>query len=135
VIAVSLSAIRLFPMVVALLPLLRGRGTWVRELLLPTHFTSVKRVGGVAASAAGNAALSAHRVLQWPVGRRRFGFVGHYLAGELPRLLAGTLLFLTPHAVPDFDRAQRAGVSGPDRIDARTHAQSTAENTGTSAST
>src|SRR5476651_294972 len=40
-IAVSLSAIRLFPMVVALLPLLRGEGTRLRDLLLPTHFTSI----------------------------------------------------------------------------------------------
>ncbi|MFZ0623683.1 MAG: AzlC family ABC transporter permease, partial [Pseudolabrys sp.] len=40
-IAVTLSAIRLFPMVVALLPVLRGEGTRLRDLLLPTHFTSV----------------------------------------------------------------------------------------------
>src|SRR5471032_2580152 len=39
--AVSLSAIRLFPMVVALMPLLRGPATRLRDLLLPTHFTSV----------------------------------------------------------------------------------------------
>src|SRR5262249_61317759 len=38
-IAVCLSAIRLFPMVVALLPLLRGPGTRLRDLLFPTHFT------------------------------------------------------------------------------------------------
>ena len=36
-----MSAIRLFPMVVALLPLLRGPGTRLRDLLLPAHFTSV----------------------------------------------------------------------------------------------
>ena len=40
-VAVTLSAIRLLPMVVALLPLLRGRGTRLRDLLLPTHFTAV----------------------------------------------------------------------------------------------
>ena len=40
-VAVSLSGIRLFPMVVALLPLLRGEGRRLRDLLLPTHFTSV----------------------------------------------------------------------------------------------
>ena len=39
--AVTLSAIRLFPMVVALMPVLRGKGTRLRDLLLPTHFTSV----------------------------------------------------------------------------------------------
>src|SRR5260221_13213306 len=40
-VAVTLSAIRLFPMVVALLPLLRGPNTRLRDLLLPTHFTAV----------------------------------------------------------------------------------------------
>jgi len=40
-IAVSLSAVRLFPMVVALLPLLRAEGTRLRDLLLPAQFTSV----------------------------------------------------------------------------------------------
>src|SRR5262245_9169745 len=40
-IAVTLSAIRLFPMVVALLPLLRRKETPVRQLLLPMHFTAV----------------------------------------------------------------------------------------------
>ncbi len=40
-VAVGLSGIRLFPMVVALLPLLRGEGRRLRDLLLPTHFTSV----------------------------------------------------------------------------------------------
>src|SRR5580704_2146178 len=39
--AVSLSAIRLLPMVVALLPLLRSKDTRLRDLLLPTHFTSI----------------------------------------------------------------------------------------------
>jgi predicted branched-subunit amino acid permease len=100
-IAVTLSAIRLFPMVVALLPLLRGGGTRLRDLLLPTHFTSVsmwveslrllptmpreRRVAfcnGLSAGYMGTAAT--------------FGFVGYYLAAELPPLLAGALLFLTP---------------------------------------
>jgi predicted branched-subunit amino acid permease len=99
--AVTLSAIRLFPMVVALLPLLRGEGTRMRDLLLPTHFTSVsmwveslrllptlpheRRVAfcnGLSAGYMGTAAI--------------FGFVGFYLAAGLPPLLAGTLLFLTP---------------------------------------
>jgi AzlC protein. len=100
-IAVSLSAIRLFPMVVALLPLLRGQGTRIRDLLLPTHFTSVsmwveslrllpampreRRVAfcnGLSVGYMGTAAT--------------FGFVGYYLAAGLPPLFAGTLLFLTP---------------------------------------
>jgi predicted branched-subunit amino acid permease len=100
-IAVSLSAIRLFPMVVALLPLLRGQGTRLRDLLLPAHFTSVSMwveslrllptmpheyriafCNGLSVGYMGTAAT--------------FGFVGFYLAAGLPPLLAGTLLFLTP---------------------------------------
>ena len=100
-IAVCLSAIRLFPMVVALLPLLRGPSTRLRDLLLPTHFTSVsmwveslrllpvmpreRRIAfcnGLSVGYMGTAAS--------------FGFVGYYLAAELPPLLAGALLFLTP---------------------------------------
>ena len=99
--AVTLSAIRLFPMVVALLPLLRGKGTRLRDLLLPTHFTSVSMwveslrllpaipqpwriafCNGLSVGYMGTAVV--------------FGFVGYHLAAELPPLLAGTLLFLTP---------------------------------------
>lgn len=100
-IAVSLSAIRLFPMVVALMPLLRGPGTRLRDLLLPTHFTSVSMwveslrllpsmprehriafCNGLSAAYMGTAVT--------------FGFVGFYLSSELPPLLAGAMLFLTP---------------------------------------
>jgi len=100
-IAVSLSAIRLFPMVVALLPLLRGPETRTRDLLLPTHFTSVSMW------------VESLRLLPGMPRERRiafcnglsvgymgtavsFGFVGYYLAAGLPPLFAGTLLFLTP---------------------------------------
>ena len=100
-IAVGLSAIRLFPMVVALLPLLRGPSTRLRELLLPTHFTSVsmwveslrllpalpreRRIAfcnGLSVGYMGTAVI--------------FGFAGYYLAAGLPPLFAGILLFLTP---------------------------------------
>lgn len=100
-IAVTLSAIRLFPMVVALLPLLRGEGTRLRDLLLPTHFTSVsmwvesirllpglpreRRIAFCNGLSVGYMSTAAS-----------FGFVGYYLAAELPPLLAGALLFLTP---------------------------------------
>src|SRR6187455_2151447 len=76
--AVTLSAVRLFPMVVALMPVLRGPTTRLRDLLLPTHFTAVSMWVGYMATAA------------------VFGFVGFYLAAGLPPLLAGGLLFLTP---------------------------------------
>lgn len=100
-VAVTLSAIRLFPMVVALLPLLRGPGTRLRELLLPTHFTAVSMW------------VESLRILPSLPRERRiafcnglsiaymctavvFGFAGFYLAAKLPPLLAATLLFLTP---------------------------------------
>ncbi|HEX5213789.1 MAG TPA: AzlC family ABC transporter permease [Pseudolabrys sp.] len=100
-VAVSLSAIRLFPMVVALLPLLRGPRTRLRDLLLPMHFTSVSMW------------VESLRLLPTMPRERRvafcnglsigymgtavtFGFVGYYLAAGLPPLFAGTLLFLTP---------------------------------------
>ena len=88
-------------MVVALLPLLRGKGTRLRDLLLPTHFTSVSMwveslrllpampqewriafCNGLSVGYMGTAVV--------------FGFAGYYLAAGLPPLLAGTLLFLTP---------------------------------------
>lgn len=100
-IAVTLSAIRLFPMVVALLPLLRSERTRLRDLLLPAHFTSISmwieslrllpslprewRVAfcnGLSVGYMGTAVV--------------FGFVGYYLAAGLPPLLAAALLFLTP---------------------------------------
>jgi hypothetical protein len=100
-IAVTLTAIRLFPMVVALLPLIRGGARRFRDLLLPTHFTSAsmwveslrllprmppeRRIpfcNGLSVGYMGTAVV--------------FGFVGYYLAAGLPPLLAGALLFLTP---------------------------------------
>ena len=100
-IAVSLSAIRLFPMVVALLPLLRGPDTRLRDLLLPTHFTSVSMW---VESQRLLPAMPRERRIAFCNGRSvgymgttaTFGFVGYYLAAELPPLFAGTLLFLTP---------------------------------------
>jgi predicted branched-subunit amino acid permease len=99
--AVTLSAIRLFPMVVALLPVLKSKGGRTRDLVIPTHFTSVSmwveslrilpslpqenRVpfcNGLCAGYCGTAVV--------------FGFVGQYLAGGLPSLLSAALLFITP---------------------------------------
>jgi hypothetical protein len=88
-------------MVVALLPLLRGEGTRLRHLLLPTHFTSVsmwveslRLLPGLSRE---------HRVafcnglsMTYMGTAASFGFVGFYLAAGLPPLLAGALLFLTP---------------------------------------
>ena len=99
--AVSLSAIRLFPMVVALLPLLRGEGTRLRDLLLPAHFTSVsmwveslRLLPGVRRER--RIAFCNGLSVGYISTAASFGFVGYYLAAELPPLLAGALLFLTP---------------------------------------
>ena len=40
-VAVTLSAIRLFPMVVSVLPMVRSPGTKRRQLILVTHFIAV----------------------------------------------------------------------------------------------
>jgi len=100
-IAVSLSGIRLLPMVVALLPLLRKESTRLRDLVLPTHFTSVSmwveslrllpampRQHRIAVCNGISTGLMAVAVT--------YGFAGFYLAAGLPRLFAGALLFLTP---------------------------------------
>jgi predicted branched-subunit amino acid permease len=99
--AVTLSAMRLLPMVVALLPLLRRPGRGTGDLLLPTHFTSISMW------------VESFRLLPSIAREQRVafcnglssgfmaaaltsGFVGYYIAAGLPSLLAGTLLFLTP---------------------------------------
>ena len=99
--AVTLSGIRLFPMVVALLPLLRGTETRTRDLLLPAHFTAVSMWVESLRLLPG---LPHHRRIPFCNGLGVaymgtavvFGFAGYYLAAGLPVLLAATLLFLTP---------------------------------------
>lgn len=100
-IGVTLTGIRLMPMVVALLPLIRGSARGMRDLLLPAHFTSISMwveslrllpsvappyritfCNGLSAGYMGTAVA--------------FGFVGYYLAAGLPVLFAAALLFLTP---------------------------------------
>jgi hypothetical protein len=81
--------------------MLRRPGTTVRDLLLPTHFTSVSMW------------VESLRLLPSLPREQRIafcnglsvgfmstatatGFLGYYLAAELPALFAGALLFLTP---------------------------------------
>lgn len=99
--AVSLSSVRLLPMVVALLPLIKSERTRQRELILPAHFTAISMW------------VEALRLLPQVPRERRIAFcngigaglvaiamaasaAGYYLARGLPDPLAATLLFLTP---------------------------------------
>jgi predicted branched-subunit amino acid permease len=99
--AVFLSAVRFLPMVVALVPLLRGPGTRLRDLLLPAHFTAASMW------------VESFRLLPSLPRERRIPFcnglaigfmlsghigtvIGFYLAASLPVILTAALLFLTP---------------------------------------
>lgn len=100
-IAVTLSAMRLFPMVVALLPVVRRPGVRLADMLLPTHFTSISmwveslrllpHVSREHRIAYCNGLSSGYMSTAVAAG-----YVGYYLAAGLPPLLASILLFLTP---------------------------------------
>ena len=100
-IAVTLSAVRLLPMVIGLLPMMRTPKTRTRDLLLPAHFTAVTFW------------VESFRLLVSVPRERRImfanglgvGFVsislvatglGFVLAGKLPPLFAAGVLALTP---------------------------------------
>lgn len=100
-IAVGLSGVRLLPMVVSLLPVLKGPRTRQRELFLPAHFTAISMW------------VESMRLAPLIPVERRIPFcnglasgymmsaliatvVGYYLAARLPLLLTAGLLFLTP---------------------------------------
>jgi predicted branched-subunit amino acid permease len=99
--AVCLSAVRFLPMVVSLLPLIRGPETRSRDLLLPAHFTAASMW------------VESFRLLPPLPREQRIAFcnglglgfmtvghvgstIGFYLAASLPVLLTAALLFLTP---------------------------------------
>jgi predicted branched-subunit amino acid permease len=102
-IAVTLSSVRLLPMVVALLPMLKRPGTRAWSLMLPAHFTAT------------SIWVEALRLLPGVPRENRVAFcnglgagysvpaiaatvVGYYLAARLPPLMSAALLFLTPVA-------------------------------------
>jgi predicted branched-subunit amino acid permease len=102
-IAVTVSAIRLFPMVVAVLPLMRTEGTKRRHLILVAHFTAVTLW------------VECYRFLPHVPRDRRVAFVhglgsglacigltatviGYELAANLSLTLASAILLLTPLA-------------------------------------
>ena len=99
--AVTVSAIRLLPMVVAVLPLLRTPDTKMRQLALPAHLTAV------------TVWVEGFRLLPHVPRERRIAFInglgcalvflscvattiGYGLAANLPPLLAAAILALTP---------------------------------------
>ena len=99
--AVSLSGVRLLPMVVALLPLVRTPQTRTATLIVPAHLTAI------------SVWVEGLRLLPGVERVRRIAFynglgvgllisasggtaAGFYLAGALPVLFAAALLFLTP---------------------------------------
>jgi predicted branched-subunit amino acid permease len=102
-VAVGLSSVRLLPMVVAMLPMLRRPDVSSWKLLLPAHFTAVSMW------------VEAMRLLPKVPRENRVAFcnglgtgygitatsatlVGFYLAASLPPLMSAALLFLTPLA-------------------------------------
>jgi len=99
--AVGLSGMRLLPMVVALMPLLKTPATRARELIVPAHFTAISmwieslrllpklpRAGRIPFANGLGTALMAGAVVA--------SIIGFRLAQALPSLLVAALLFLSP---------------------------------------
>ncbi len=102
-IAVTVSAIRLFPMVVSVLPIMRAPQTKRRHLILAAHFVAITLW------------VECHRLLPQVPRERRIVFthglgvgllivclvattLGYGLAAGLPQLLGAAILLLTPLA-------------------------------------
>ena len=99
--AVGLSGMRLLPMVVALMPLLRTPATRARELIVPAHFTAISmwieslrllpklpRAARIPFANGIGTSLMAGAVVA--------SIIGFQLAQALPSLLVAALLFLSP---------------------------------------
>jgi predicted branched-subunit amino acid permease len=99
--AVSLSSMRLLPMVVALLPVLKTPATRTRDVIVPAHFTAISMW------------IEALRLLPSVPREARIAFAnglgtcfmggavaatiaGYHLAQALPSVLVAALLFLSP---------------------------------------
>jgi predicted branched-subunit amino acid permease len=102
-VAVGLSGVRLLPMVVALLPMIKRPGTRSWTLLLPAHFTAVSM--WVEAIRLLPKVPRANRIAfcnglgcGYGVSATTATIVGFYLAARLPPLMSAGLLFLTPLA-------------------------------------
>ncbi len=99
--AVGLSSMRLLPMVVALLPLVKTPTTRTRDVIAPAHFTAISMW------------IEALRLLPQVPRAERIAFanglglcfmgiaaaataIGYHLAQGLPRLMVAALLFVSP---------------------------------------
>jgi len=99
--AVGLSSVRLFPMVVTLLPLIKTPTTRYRELLLPAHLTAVSMwVEALrllpARPREGRIAFCNGLAIGFMLAAHVGTLIGFHLAGSLPKMLTAGLLFLTP---------------------------------------
>jgi predicted branched-subunit amino acid permease len=99
--AVGLSAVRLLPMVIALLPVLKSAKTRAAELILPAHLTAVSM--WIEALRLAPALPREHRVSfanglgsGLVIAAVISTVVGYHLAGVLPRPVVAAMLFLTP---------------------------------------
>jgi predicted branched-subunit amino acid permease len=99
--AVGLSSVRLFPLVISLLPLIRRPQTRHRDLILPAHLTAVSMwIESLrllpALPRESRIAFSNGLGLGFMLAAQVGGCLGYYLATSLPPLLSAALLFLTP---------------------------------------
>ena len=99
--AVGLSGVRLLPMVVSLLALIKQPQTRARELLLPAHLTAVSmwvEALRLMPTLPREERMPFSKGLGWGfMAAAHAGAVtGFYLAASLPALLNAGLLFLTP---------------------------------------
>jgi predicted branched-subunit amino acid permease len=100
-IAVGLTGIRLLPMVVVLLPVLRVAKTRVRALILPAHFTAVsywiESLRLAPALPRENRIAFTNGIGTGLIFTATVATVaGYYLAGVLPSAIVAAMLFLTP---------------------------------------
>jgi predicted branched-subunit amino acid permease len=100
-IAVALSGVRLLPMSVSLIPLLRAERTRTLDLILPAHFVAVttwaEGLRLLPAIARENRVAFANGMGGgFTLVAASMTVAGYYLAGRLPVVLAAALLFLTP---------------------------------------
>jgi predicted branched-subunit amino acid permease len=100
-VAVGLSGVRLLPMVVSLLALIKQPDTRARDLILPAHLTAVSM--WVEALRLVPTLPREQRIafcnglgIAFMVAAHAGAWLGFYLAASLPALLTAGLLFLTP---------------------------------------